>query len=64
MSLLARLRDRQTEPEPTAVEAEPSPPSTGCTKCEPAPISKGPKFNGTILARGRAVPADPGLRVL
>lgn len=63
MNLISKLRDRQTEPEPTAVEAEPSPSPTGC-KCAPAPISKGPKFNGTILARGRAVPADNGLRAI
>ncbi|MFL0159521.1 hypothetical protein [Mycobacteroides chelonae] len=62
MSLISKLRERQAEPEPTPVE--PSPPPTGCVKCAPQPFSKGPKFGGTILARGRAVPTDNGLRVL
>lgn len=63
MSLIAKLRDLAAEPEPAAVEAEPSPSPTGC-KCSPAPFNRGPKFGGTILARGRAVPTDNGLRVL
>lgn len=62
MSVLTRLRDALAEPEPAAVETEPSPPPTGCTKCEPAPFDRGPKFGGHVAARGRTVPADNGLR--
>lgn len=65
MNVLSRLRDlTAADPEP---EPEPAPdpvPSVGCRKCAPAPLNRGPKFGGTILARGRGVPADNGLRVL
>lgn len=65
MSMLSRLRDltaADTEPEP---EPAPDPvPFVGCTKCPAAPLNRGPKFGGTILARGRAVPGDNGLRLV
>lgn len=64
MSILNRLRNRRAEPEPTAVEPDPTPSSSGCGKCSPAPFNRGPKFGGTILARGRGLPHDPGLQVL
>lgn len=65
MSLISRLRDRMpATPEP---EPEPAPdpvPSVGCTKCPAAPLNRGPKFGGTVLARGRGLPVDNGLRLV
>lgn len=67
MSMLSRLRDRQAEPEPSPVPhgtPEPTPSGTGCMKCLPAPLSRGPRFGGHVAARGRGVPTDNGLRLV
>ncbi|MGH3581786.1 MAG: flagellar hook-length control protein [Mycobacterium sp.] len=58
--------DGDYAPEPAALAADvelvdPEPAAdtdTGCTKCSPAPVTRGPKFNGTILARGRGLPGQ------
>ncbi|KRQ26869.1 hypothetical protein BKG82_06535 [Mycobacteroides chelonae] len=64
MSLLNRMRDLAAEPEP-AVEAEPAASSSsGCKKCAPAPINRGPKFGGHVAARSRGLPIDNGLRAI
>ncbi|MBF9328242.1 hypothetical protein [Mycobacteroides chelonae] len=69
MSMLSRLRDlTAANPEPTP-EPEPEPaietmPSSAGCRCRPESFDRGPKFGGTVLARGRGVPTDNGLRVL
>ncbi|WP_078290448.1 hypothetical protein [Mycobacterium sp. D16R24] len=61
MSILTKLRLTLADPEPTA---EPEPSATGCTKCEPAPFDRGPRFGGHVAARGRGLPIDNGLKAI
>ncbi|WP_420093559.1 flagellar hook-length control protein [Mycobacteroides abscessus] len=44
----------EPEPEPTA---DPEPADTGC-KCAAHTAKRGPKFGGTVLARGRGLPGQ------